>query len=311
MGDGCCSTAAEKDRQSTWRIAPLFTSEDSAIEVAGSLEIVDGERQMKRMPRRGPCVDLKLHSGNLLDHGRLAAHWRRLRATPRRPHAPTPEGLEGCRHPERFPHAPGRRDALHQWARHCAAAERSIHALHAGALHRHPQHPGGRHCVRSTKSGFASQLHWAMPARLVLALAVLAASAPPCTDGQPAPSGAAMAGGAGWPRSCDSPFARPSACADGRDGRAEEHVRTFVLLLNSFEKLTWATVGLGRLLAMANSSLGVSLVEPCVADSGTCTRLLHVLWASPSGRCHCSRAARFVGTLHHVHVVPEGGAVSR
>lgn len=41
-----------------------------------------------------------------------------------------------------------------------------------------------------------------------------------------------------------------------------------VVLLNSFEKLTWATVGLGRLLAMTNSSAGVSLVEPCIADSG-------------------------------------------
>ena len=74
-----------------------------------------------------------------------------------------------------------------------------------------------------------------------------------------------------WPQLCNQPFSEQyddckeyASNASGSDGVGQ----TFVVLLNSFEKLTWATVGLGRLLAMANSSSGVSFVEPCVSDSG-------------------------------------------
>ena len=68
-----------------------------------------------------------------------------------------------------------------------------------------------------------------------------------------------------WPQRCDKPFAERCPCPAG--GWSMNVGPTFVVLLNSFEKLTWATVGLGRLLMMANSSGTVSLVEPCVADS--------------------------------------------
>ena len=76
--------------------------------------------------------------------------------------------------------------------------------------------------------------------------------------------GGACSGRQVWPQRCDGPFKQPCACEAGADIESDA---TFVVLLNSFEKLTWATVGLGRLLAMTNSSLGVSFVEPCVADS--------------------------------------------
>ncbi len=108
-----------------------------------------------------------------------------------------------------------------------------------------------------------------MPARSLLGMAVLlAAIIPPCTDGRRVPVSDADVDGPGWPKRCDSPFVRPFSCGDLRPEVGGGDSQTFVLLLNSFEKLTWATVGLGRLLAMTNSSLGVSLVEPCVLDSG-------------------------------------------
>ena len=65
-----------------------------------------------------------------------------------------------------------------------------------------------------------------------------------------------------WPQLCTQPFSEQYDCkeyasnASGSDGVGQ----TFAVLLNSFEKLTWATVGLGRLLAMANSSSGVSFI---------------------------------------------------
>jgi hypothetical protein len=118
-----------------------------------------------------------------------------------------------------------------------------------------------------------------------------------CTDSRRMPVGDADVDGPRWPQRCDSPFVRPFSCGDWRPEVGGGDSQTFVLLLNSFEKLTWATVGLGRLLAMTNSSLGVSLVEPCVLDSGTrrnclcvpatasATPLLHA-----SERCYCSRS---------------------
>ena len=105
-------------------------------------------------------------------------------------------------------------------------------------------------------------------------------------DGGASEQGGACSGGRPWPALRDAPLHQKGPCAPGAtdDGR----LRTMVVLLNSFEKLTWATVGLGRLLAMTNSSAGVSLVEPCIADSGlrrlqllTCNSTMLLLQRSP------------------------------
>ena len=87
------------------------------------------------------------------------------------------------------------------------------------------------------------------------------------TDEAAALSGGAFrSGGRSWPAPCDAPLSAHWHCTHARP--QEGTVRAMVVLLNSFEKLTWATVGLGRLLVMTNSSASVSLVEPCIADSG-------------------------------------------
>ena len=86
----------------------------------------------------------------------------------------------------------------------------------------------------------------------------------------------ARAGALVWPRRCDSPFKEDFVCTSSLEESGDSFDdRTFVVILNSFEKLTWATVGLGRLLIMANSSVGISFVEPCVADSGAPALPLH------------------------------------
>ena len=108
-------------------------------------------------------------------------------------------------------------------------------------------------------------------ARAAMAAAALLIMQALCAGGQPeyaigsAPCECDRGEDRAWPQRCDTPFAQRCPCTAG--GWSVNVGPTFVVLLNSFEKLTWATVGLGRLLMMANSSGTVSLVEPCVADS--------------------------------------------
>ena len=103
-------------------------------------------------------------------------------------------------------------------------------------------------------------------AMMLVALSVCVGDANTCDAA--APSGGAFrgVGTRSWPAPCDAPLSEHWHCTHAR--LQEGAVRTMVVLLNSFEKLTWATVGLGRLLVMTNSSASVSLVEPCIADSG-------------------------------------------
>lgn len=163
-------------------------------------------------------------------------------------------------HPERSnAHA-----RLQQRIRQRTAHAHSVHALRAGVLR---QLDPRAECVPHASVQFA-QLSRGMTAGLLGISVLLAASITPCTDGRQVPSGDADLERHGWPQRCDSPFVRPFSCGDWRPEVGGGETKMFVLLLNSFEKLTWATVGLGRLLTMTNSSLGVSLVEPCVLDSG-------------------------------------------
>jgi len=125
---------------------------------------------------------------------------------------------------------------------------------------------GGFSEVRGMRRACGVLLLWA-----VLVLSASGSSAAGGSlDGGVNEWGGACSGGRPWPAPCDAPLEQLGPCSAAATGKGlgEESFHAMVVLLNSFEKLTWATVGLGRLLAMANSSAGVSLVEPCIADSG-------------------------------------------
>lgn len=106
-------------------------------------------------------------------------------------------------------------------------------------------------------------------------------------------------GGTTWPLPCDAPLSAQWLCPSTRRDSA---VRTMVVLLNSFEKLTWATVGLGRLLIMTNFSADVSLVEPCIADSGKSCRCLKILsWYYMHKLPEASPSIEGTSKAHSVH----------